>query len=284
MKNKLLLSLLLVLLNTTQLAYAFQCSSVSSIDVPEIQEIVKKADKTTLILININDTIITPKSKMFRYNHNIYRNFIEDLYGAAFYHAAAETAIANIWTQRQMMLVEPSWPSFISQLKATGAMVFGFVKTSPACRLVEDFEEWQYSQLKQFAINFTSTINSKEIIKFDAADSNSPSFHKGIIFTNSQSKVYSLREFLNITNIAPLKIIIFENNQNELKSMNVFLNTMDIGYFAIAYNAAAQIIGSPKEQVGKFQIRTVTNTGKWLEDDAAEALLLPNTDITDNKN
>lgn len=279
-----ILSLLLVLLSTSQVSYAFRFSGTTSIDAPEIQELLKKVDKATLILININDTIITPKSKMFRYNYNFYRTFIEDLYAISAYHPAAETAIANIWTQRQMMLVEPNWPAFITQLKATGAMVFGFVKISPACKLVKDFEEWQYNQLQQFNINFTSKINGKEIIKFDPTDSKSPSFYKGIIFTNAPTKAYILREFMEITNIEPLKIIIFENTKKELKEIDKFLTTVNVDYFAIEYTAAAQIPGSPKAEVGKFQIKTVTDSGKWLEDEVAEAIVFPNADTTHNKN
>jgi len=279
-----ILALLLVLLNTPHISYAFRFSGIASIDAPEIQELLKKVDKDTLVLININDTIITPKSKMFRYNNNFYRTFIEDLYAISSYHSAAETAIANIWTQRQMMLVEPNWPAFITQLKATGAMVFGFVKIPPACKLVKDFEEWQHNQIQQFKINFTSKINGKEIIKFDPTDFKSPSFYKGIIFTNAPTKAYILREFIEITRIEPLKIIIFENTKQELKEIDKFLTTVNVDYFAIEYTAAAQILGSPKAEVGKFQIKTVTNSGKWLEDEVAEAIVFPNVDTIHNKN
>ncbi|WP_342260255.1 DUF2608 domain-containing protein [Candidatus Tisiphia endosymbiont of Metellina segmentata] len=270
-KNNFLLKLLLIFIMLPYTAYAIIIPTYS-IDSVTVKNLLEKIDASSLVLINIDDTIVTPKSKMFRYA-NPYRGFVEELASLAKYHPNVDEIIAKLLLQRQVMLVEASWPKFIDKLKSSGALVFGFTKINPACRLIKNYEEWQYEQLSRLSIKFTDKINNKEILKFDETDKRSPIFHKGIIFTDYLNKAQALREFMSITNILPNNIIIFENRKSELDNIDNFLRTIDLDCYGVEYLAVTELQGTPQEDIVKFQQEILLKTGKWLEDDEAKQFI-----------
>ncbi|WP_157905684.1 DUF2608 domain-containing protein [Rickettsia endosymbiont of Culicoides newsteadi] len=243
-----------------------------SIDSVTVKNLFEKINGSSLVLINIDDTIVTPKSNMFRYA-NPYGGFIEELVALKKYRSNIDEVIAKLLLQRQVMLVEANWSKFIDKLKSSGALVFGFTKINPACRRIENYEEWQYEQLRRLGIKFTDKVNNKEILKFDETDKKSPIFYKGIIFTDALNKAQALYEFMRITNILPDNIIIFENKRSELKHIDNFLKTFDLNYYGIEYLAATELKGTPQDNIVKVQQEILLKTGKWLEDDEAKQFI-----------
>ncbi|OZG31639.1 hypothetical protein RiCNE_09670 [Rickettsia endosymbiont of Culicoides newsteadi] len=266
-KSKLLL--ILVMLPYTSYAIIIPTYSIDSVTVKNLFE---KINGSSLVLINIDDTIVTPKSNMFRYA-NPYGGFIEELVALKKYRSNIDEVIAKLLLQRQVMLVEANWSKFIDKLKSSGALVFGFTKINPACRRIENYEEWQYEQLRRLGIKFTDKVNNKEILKFDETDKKSPIFYKGIIFTDALNKAQALYEFMRITNILPDNIIIFENKRSELKHIDNFLKTFDLNYYGIEYLAATELKGTPQDNIVKVQQEILLKTGKWLEDDEAKQFI-----------
>ncbi len=267
--NKLLLLFFLVM---PFISYG-QIIPTYSIDSITIKKLLPQIDATTLVLVNIDNTIITPQSKMFRYNNNPYIAFVDNLYNLAKSNYAINGIIASLMVQRQMMLVEPNWSDFINKMKSQGAMVFGFTEVTPPCKLINNFEGWKYSQLRAFNINFTDKVNNKEMFRFDDHDADAPVFYEGILFTGTASKLQTLIKFLKIIPSAPLKIVIFENNKTELKKIDSFLRMVDVEYYGIEYLGWQRIIGYPDEHTAKLQQDTLLKTGKWLEDAEAENFL-----------
>ncbi|WP_341756258.1 MULTISPECIES: DUF2608 domain-containing protein [unclassified Candidatus Tisiphia] len=266
-KSKLLL--ILVILPYTSYAIIIPTYSIDSVTVKNLFE---KIGANSLVLINIDDTIITPKSNMFRYA-NPYAGFVDEIAVLKKYHSNIDEIIAKLILQRQAMLVEANWSKFIDKLKSSGALVFGFTKINPACRRIENYEEWQYKQLSRLGIKFTDKVNNKEVLKFDETDKKSPIFYKGIIFTDFLNKAQALYEFMRITNILPDNIIIFENRRSELKNIDNFLKTVDLDYYGIEYLAVTELKGIPQDNIVKLQQQTLLKTGKWLEDDDAKQFI-----------
>lgn len=266
-KSKLLL--ILVMLPYTSYAIIIPTYSIDSVTVKNLFE---KIDGSSLVLINIDDTIVTPKSNMFRYA-NPYGGFTQELAALKKYRSNIDEVIAKLLLQRQVMLVEANWSKFIDKLKSSGALVFGFTKINPACRRIENYEEWQYEQLSRLGIKFTDKVNNKEILKFDENDKRSPIFYKGIIFTDFLNKSQALYEFMRITNILPNNIIIFENKKSELNDIDNFLKTVDLNYYGIEYLAATELKGTPQDNIVKVQQEILLKTGKWLEDDEAKQFI-----------
>ncbi|KJV91827.1 DUF2608 domain-containing protein [Rickettsia bellii] len=269
--NKILLHLLLYLIVPTS-SYG-QIIPTYSVNSVTMKDLLPKIDQNSLVLINIDNTIITPKSKFFRYNDNPYVNFTKNLYSLAVNDSSVNNSIAQLMQQRQMMLVEKNWGDFINQMKKQGATVLGLQEITTPCNLIENYEGWLYTLLYGLGINFTSKVNDKDVFRFDPTDASAPIFYLGIIFTGNTNKVKSLIEFLKIIPKEPSKIIVFANNEQDLKDMNSYLRNVDIEYYGIEYLGWQQLQGSPDLEVAKLQQSTLLNTGQWLEDDVAAKML-----------
>ncbi|ADE29810.1 DUF2608 domain-containing protein [Rickettsia prowazekii] len=268
--NKVLLSLLCLVI-----AYAgySQIIPTYSVDSVTIQNLLPNVDEDTLVLINIDNTIITPKSKLFRYQDNAYINFTKYLYSLAANNASVNKTIAKLIVQRQMMLVESQWVDLINKMKNQGATVLGLQEITAPCNLIENYERWLYTILYGLNINFTRKVNDKEVFRFNPSDAEAPIFYLGIIFTGNINKVNTLIEFLKIIPIPPKKIVIFANNKKDLENMDSYLSMVDIGYYGIEYFGWQMLPGSPDNQIAELQQSTFLNTGQWLEDDTAAKML-----------
>lgn len=276
-----LLKLGLILAIMLDLAYAVIIIPTYSVNSSTIDTLLEKVGENSLVLINIDDTIITPKSLMFHYN-SPYRTFIGELVSLQKSQPSMDELIASLILQRQVMLVESSWPSFINKLKSKGALVFGFTRVNPVTARIKDFEEWQYQQLRSLAIEFTDKVSKQEIFKFDGKSKEPPIFYKGIIFTTYVSKEEVLRQFLSITRIVPKNIIVFEYKKSNLNNIDKFFRTIDLDCFGIEYLGFEELQGVPDDKLVEFQKETLLRDGKWLEDDEAKKLLKPSAILRGN--
>ena len=266
-----LLKLGLILAIMLDLAYAVIIPTYS-VNSSTMDTLLEKVGENSLVLINVDDTIITPKSLMFHYN-SPYRTFVGELESLQKSQPNIHELIASLILQRQVMLIESDWPRFINKLKSKGALVFGFTRLNTVTARIKDFDEWQYKQLESLAIEFTGEINKQEMFKFDGKNKESPIFYKGIIFTTYVSKEETLRQFLSITRIAPRNIIVFEYRKSNLNNIDKFFRTIDLDCFGIEYLGFEELQGIPDDKLVEFQKETLLRDGKWLEDDEAKKLL-----------
>ncbi|AFC74040.1 DUF2608 domain-containing protein [Rickettsia montanensis] len=268
--NKVLLSLLCLVISYAGYGQIIPTYSVDSVT---MKNLLPKIDADTLVLINIDNTIITPKSKLFRYQDNSYINFTKHLYSLAADNASVNKTIAKLIVQRQMMLVESKWVDLINKMKQQGATVLGLQEITAPCNLIENYERWLYTLLYRLNINFTNKVNDKDVFRFNPSDAEAPIFYLGIIFTGNINRVKALIEFLKIIPKQPKKIVIFANNKKDLENMDSYLSMVDIGYYGIEYLGWQMLPGSPDHQIAELQQSTFLNTGQWLEDDTAAKML-----------
>lgn len=272
---KRILQLLLIIGLTFSISYA-EIIPTYSINSVTIKNLLPKIDKGSIVLINIDDTIITPKSKMFSYK-SPYKGFISDLNSAKKYNSNADQLIINLILNRQVALVEEDWLNFIKILEDKGALVFGFTKTEQVLRKVEDFRQRKYQQLSEFGIKFTDKYNDKEVFNFDDNDRSSPSFYHGIIFTDVLSNALTLKNFINISNGYSFNnIIVFSNKKPELIEIANAFSDIEISYYGIEYLAVNERNETPEPNIVKFQQDMLFKTGKWVEDDVAKELMKNN--------
>ncbi|WP_410528116.1 DUF2608 domain-containing protein [Rickettsia oklahomensis] len=268
--NKVLLSLLCLVISYVGYGQIIPTYSVDSVT---MKNLLPKIDANTLVLVNIDNTIITPQSKLFRYQDNSYINFTKYLYSLAVHNSSVNKTIAQLIEHRQMMLVESKWIDLINKMKQQGAMVLGLQEITPPCNLIENYEGWLYTLLYKLNIHFTNKVNDKDVFRFNPSDAGGPIFYLGIIFTGNINKVKTLIEFLKIIPKQPTKIVIFANNKKDLENMDSYLRMVDIEYYGIEYLGWTRLPGSPDHQIAELQQDVLLNTGQWLEDDIAAKML-----------
>ena len=248
-----------------------------SINSPTTADFIKIVDKDTLVLISIDNIILTPKSKIFR-TTSPYNSFVEDLINRSLKSPSFITHAANWYKQRQMILVEDGWPEFIEKLKKTGAKVVGLSKLHyKLYSAIKEPELLIYKELNQFNIKFTDKINNLELFKIGSLGGMNSIFYKGIIFTGSFSKAQTIVDFMKVTYNVPKKILVFETRMDYIEQIEDFLKPYDTDYFFVYYLAERDLPGKPLKEAVILQQQQLINAEKWIEDEEAERMVTATT-------
>lgn len=267
MKNN-ILALIISLILFPGIVFA-QLKVTDSIDSITIKKIEDFIDKDTMVLINLEGTLVMPKSLMFSYN-SLYKNFMQEMLVRAQKLPIYKTAVANWYFQRQLILVEENWPTFIERIKVKGATVYGM---SALPFEILGIEPTILNQLKLLGINFTEKVNQNNLLKIAEQGRWVSVFYKGILFPGPFSKPTCFLNFMKISNISPKKLIVFDNTKSTFKAFDDSLKLFDMQLYNIEYLAAEKLTGTPDQEIVKFQQKTLIETGTWLEDEKAKSSL-----------
>lgn len=263
---KLFSILLVTLLFSANSVYA-ELLTTYSINSSTIKNLDKWIDQDTLVLIEIDDVIVTPKSKMFRYNDNPYRLFIQNLISQSKQDSKYLQFVSNWYQARKLKLVEDGWGKFIADLQEKNIPVYGFC-TMPI--QLKGIERQRFLELQDLGISFTNKINNKDVLEIDKQEEWSSLFYGGIIFTGPFAKSKTLLDFIKITNISPKKILVFGQIKNDLKLIEQNLRGFRISYYNVLYLGARKVPGKPNPKTVQLQQKTLFEQGKWLEDEELE--------------
>ena len=267
MNNKILLIITLIL--SSNIANA-QFTATYSVNSPTIKKIEEWTDKDTLVFIEIDDTLMMPKSLMFSFDSNPYRVFIDDMISLGRRMPAYNSAVATWYQQRQVKLVEEGWVDFINRLKGRGVKVYGLC--SMPLHLL-NIEEKRYIEAKDLGITFSNSINNQEDIVIEKKEAWFSRFYKGIIFTGPYSKSHTLLEFLRVTNNVPSKMLIISSIKHEVKAIDSALRIFNMDYYSVHYLGSREVRGKPDSDLVDLQQKELIQNVRWLEDDAAKLLL-----------
>ena len=112
MNNKIQFILCLIIISFSSVSQA-QLVTTYSVNSPIMKEISEWVDKETIVFIDLDDTLMTPKSLMFSHNSNPYRLFIDNMVTLGERVAHYNVTVAKWYKQRQVKLVEDAWPEYI---------------------------------------------------------------------------------------------------------------------------------------------------------------------------
>src|SRR3990167_3570989 len=88
--------------------------SVSTLN--EIRSLLSEVNENAVIFLDVDDTLITPRSKLFR-SKSPYRSLIDDIKSNRETIADFETLLSRWRLQRQTELVSKEWGDLIGELK-----------------------------------------------------------------------------------------------------------------------------------------------------------------------
>lgn len=249
--------------------------STASLDSNTMKKIERWVEKGTTVFIELDDTVMIPESKMFSFIANPNRQFIDNIVIASRKMPAYKQAAAAWYGQRRVKLVDDKWIDFIGRLKAKGAIIYGICKMP--LRLT-NIEEKRYQEVKQLGINFLSTVNNQESLVIAKKNDWFSAFHKGIIFIGPYSQAQALLDFIRVTNHIPPKMLVIGSSESAIKKIDQALKIFNMYYYSVYYTGARTALAKPDSAVVKLQQRELIQNNRWLEDDAAAALLTQNND------
>jgi hypothetical protein len=247
---------------------------IGSLSSPTLADLEKIINKDTIVFINLDETIITPKSNMFRYG-SPYKNTLESIIAKSNNDPYLNSVINTFLNNRKMMLIENDWLKFIEELKQKSPMVIGLSKmNSGVYRSFKTPEDWKYKELESLGIKFTDKIADKDAFIVKSLKFPDAVFYKGILFTGIFTKSEAILAFLKMTELSPKVIIVIDSIESDVEQLELsFSRNFNGRYFVVSYLGAKNIQGKIDLKLIEFQYKQLMQKGKWLEDEEAVNIL-----------
>lgn len=241
--------------------------------IQEVQKALSTIDDDSVIFIDVDDTLITPKSNGFRAT-SPYRFLIDDLKKNRDHYPNFEAILSHWRLQRKTILVCQEWPQLINTLKQKHP-VYALTKmeTGPIGD-IPSMEKWRYEELVGKGISFTPTFNgaSEETFVTDSSKTHPPTFYKGIFITGSFHKSDVIRAFLKTQH--PQQIVLIDDRPEYLQDAIEECNRQSIPFLGILFKGTELIPGQPDPKIAEFQKQYLLEKAQWLEDEEAAHQLI----------
>ncbi len=183
--------------------------TTKSLDSSAISELIEFIDQDSLVVISIENTLISPifENEEYRQKINLYR---------ANYNSATgyKSFLEEYYLNRKTELTHSSWPEIINKFKNKGAqvyLIYGNLEFK-----IAGFEKTIYMDLKSKNIEITELINGQNSMLLNRAMDWSAIFVKGTIFTAHMGKSKSLFSLVRTLQKQPKKFIYIDDKEKDI--------------------------------------------------------------------
>lgn len=192
-------------------------------------------DKNTLVLFDVDDTLITSPAL----NPNYFTWWFKALFILRYpSHITLnwENAYSLLWATVPFTLTDPSVIDAIKTFQEKHATVLALTSMeSGSYGLIESMPVWRYTMLKHMGIEFSQQFADHVFDNFPPYRSNYPTLYKGILCANQQNKGAVLQAFLTYAKLKPSRIIAFDDSLAALQSIGKICETAAISCTLIQY-------------------------------------------------
>lgn len=231
--------------------------------------------KDAIILVDVDNTIITPKSLLFR-SSSPYRNIVDDIKANKYPFLDTEKIVSTWRVERQSMLVDDAWPELIKQIHSLATPIFAFTHMGTGrYGIIDSLEIWRYNELKSYDITFTEEFlgdSEMTLMPHTHQMCGGAIFYKGIFMTGDYNKVLVLLKILDL--YKPSQVVVVDDLHDNVTSLQQVCLEKSVPYTGIVFRGVDKIPGTPNEKVAAVQKKYLLEQGKWLEDDEASKLIL----------
>lgn len=242
---------------------------VEALTVRDVKSHLSDLEKRAVIFLDVDDTLITPTSKVFR-AHSPHRTLIDELKKERDQIPYFERILSRWRLQRQVQLVSEDWLWFIKDFK-TQFPIYALTKMeSGPLGDILSMEEWRYAELSSKGMEFTLTYGAKEkeILLSSPSMTYEGTFYKGIFSTGSFNKSEIVRLYLQKEN--PSQVVLVDDRLEQLQDVSEECSRRSIPFIGVHFKGHELIPGIPDPSLAEFQKNYLLNNHEWLEDEEAE--------------
>lgn len=230
----------------------------------------------SLVLIDIDDCIMTPSSVFFHANSNE-RRLIKQLEKQKSSFSPFTVSLESFYLNAKYQLVHPKWPDIVNRYKELTPYVFLLSSKTPGSFVsIEKMELLVYNHLRKLKIEPNNlTINGQQYLKmnYTGVDDYSSIYYQGIILHGDISPNLVAGDLMYLTNLLPDKILYISPQQKSLKEVQMLAKKRKISFQGIKYNGAYNREGVPNAKLIALQKRILLEKQRWLEDEQLIALI-----------
>lgn len=248
----------------------------------EANDILEQADEHTLVLFDVDDTLIMPVD----YIH--LRHFYSKEPGKsiiASFEQKAANELDSMWSyvmaQQSHRLIEPDIVDIIKALQARGVKVLGLTKMGTGSfGVIKSLAEYRFQQLIHFGVEFYKSYDQNiEFTQFTSHREDTPGLfrgvpkiHNGTIMAGHHSKGMILGAFIDSLDYIPTQVIFFDDWLANVVDVGSEMQKRNIKFYGFHYRAVELAQDEPNYEIVQFQFDYLRKHRIWL--DAEKALEL----------
>ncbi len=217
------------------------------IETAHFSDIVPYANSKTLILLDIDDTLLLPTQTLgsdiwfqYRFKQNLDKGLSNPL--------ALEKAIAD-WEAIRMLsdvkVVEECIPNIIKNLQSKNVNLMGLTTQGLALATCT------VNQLNSLQIDLSKTAPSSCDHYF--INKHGVLFRKGILFTSGTPKGDALLKLFNITGICPERIVFINDKAAHLKDVEDAVTAKGFQFIGLRYNYGDARVAQFSKEIADIQ-------------------------------
>lgn len=200
----------------------FKNKIVEIMSIKEAEPYFRRADQKTLVIFDVDSTLITPSDpylqrQAIKRHNSIYKACVNSLTKnqlRIFRH------LLNI--NSTSCLVEDILPTCIKKLQERGIKTIAYTasKTGALGNIMASFPDWRYQDLKRFGIDFSDAFPGKILFK-ESSDfgGDYPGIEKGIVYSGQKyQKGEILPLVLSALNFMPKTLIMIDDRIDNIES------------------------------------------------------------------
>ena len=255
-------------------------------DIKIIENILKLADRDTLVIFDVDDVLLVPNDKILQTPNKKYLEKLNSKLEQTVGQKDAKIFYSIIFDQRQNGPLDARMKNVILELQSREIKVLALTNCfTGQFGNIKSMEAWRYRELSKNGYNFEKSWKELEDKVFDklkeidngySAKTNLlPMFMKGIVFTSSLSKGKAFEAFLKHAQFIPKKVIFIDDKKKHLESVQEAALRNRIQFMGIEYTAIDHVQTEPlNESLADLQYKVLEQEGKWISDVEAEKLLV----------
>ncbi len=209
---------------------------VSCFSIDALSENLGKLQQGDWFIVDVDDTLITPKAMMFR-PQSPYHDFIDDIKKAK---PQNFSEILSTWRlNRETTLVEKQWPEILKALKAKGVTVVALTQMNTGnFGKIDSIEKWRANELATLNLTFSPFAMESPLLLID--NDLPATIYQGIMFTGSHSKAEVLKSFIN-KHTKPNQVMFVDDRLHQVESIAEFCWNTGISYYGYHYLATTRM-------------------------------------------
>jgi hypothetical protein len=247
----------------------------------EAQKVLNAADQDTLVLFDVDETLITTPTKSYwQKNREAHQKEIQELENDAQKRAVAEGREKYIFSKRLAteipVVIEASAPAIIASLQERGVKVLALSRCSTGTYgFIRNLPQWRSDKLKKIGIDFGKTIFPDTIFDELPHDTKGfyPVLYQGILLTNRVPKGEVLGAFLDRMQYKPSRVLFFDDQKDQVALVATEMCKRGIPFEGYVYNGALQLAAPFDKRILELQFNYLLDHEEWLSDEEAQELL-----------
>ncbi len=273
MHNKIILNIIFLCLSFVSFAHA------KIIETDHFEDILSEIDQNTLVLIDIDDTLINTTSMLG--NTSWWNYFVSKILNA---HLPLEKVrpqinevIQKILQRIPMELVETDSADIIKKLQLQGTLALALTGRSRKSDYIKDADLCTHEHLAQVGIDFTQTAIPKHM-----KDKVCHFFSYGIIFTDYQDKGPFLKDFIGTMGFYPEKIVFIDDQLNQIKSVENAMASLRIPTVGFRYGRLDNLHKQFDPLLVNIQLEALIRKDWVLSDEEALKIAQENQNLSND--